>query len=91
VSSNATGSRPADAIDCEAALSQLGDYLKHELTPDLAARVRAHVADCAPCFRELRFAERFLTLLQSSGAGVQCPDPLRIRIAEALRAESSDH
>ena len=90
MSPDTTGAEAADAIDCEAALTQLGDYLKHELTPDLAARVRAHVAACAPCLHEMRFAERFLTLLQSSGAGTRCPDPLRTRIAEALRAETGD-
>ena len=90
MSPDTTGAQSADAIDCEAALTQLGDYLKHELTPDLAARVRAHVEACAPCFHELRFAERLLALLQSSAAGIRCPDPLRTRIAEALRAETGD-
>lgn len=90
MSPDTTGTEPADAIDCEAALTQLGDYLKHELTPDLAAQVRAHVEACAPCFHELRFAERFLALLQQSAAGTRCPDPLRTRITEALRAESGD-
>lgn len=80
--------QPDDAIDCEAALTQLGDYLKSELTPDLAARVRAHVEECAPCFRELRYAERFLALLRTSATTTQCPDQLRTRITEALRAES---
>jgi anti-sigma factor (TIGR02949 family) len=90
VNPDTTGAGPADAIDCEAALTQLGDYLKHELTPDLAARVRAHVEACAPCFSEMRFAERFLTLLRSSSARTRCPDPLRTRIAEALRAETGE-
>lgn len=86
-----TGGGPSDAIDCEAALAQLGDYLKHEITPDLAAQVRAHVEACAPCFSELQYAERFLTLLRTSAAGTRCPDPLRTRISDALRAEAGDH
>lgn len=86
-----TGGQRHDAIDCEAALTQLGDYLKHELTPELAALVHAHVEACAPCFREMRFAERFLTLLRTSAADTRCPDPLRTRITEALRAEAGDH
>jgi anti-sigma factor (TIGR02949 family) len=91
VSAETIGGPPSEAIDCEAALAKLGDYLKHELTPDLAARVRAHVEHCAPCFREMRFAERFQTLLRTSAADIRCPDPLRTRIAEALRAETGHH
>ncbi|HJP57040.1 MAG TPA: zf-HC2 domain-containing protein [Gemmatimonadales bacterium] len=81
----------ASDFDCEAALAQLDDYLKRELTPELADRVRAHVEACAPCFRQMRYAERFLSLLRGPGSELRCPDPLRLRIADALRAEGGDH
>ncbi len=75
----------ASDFDCEAALAQLDDYLKRELTPELAERVRAHVEACAPCLSQMRYAERFLSLLRAPASDVRCPDPLRLRIADALR------
>lgn len=86
-----SGAGAADEFDCDAALAQLDDYLRRELTPDLAERVRTHLERCAPCFRELRFAERFLALLRTPASGTRCPDTLRDRIAEALRAEAGGH
>lgn len=86
-----SGAGAADDFDCDAALAQLDDYLRRELTPDLAERVRTHLERCAPCFRELRFAERFLALLRTPASGTRCPDTLRDRIAEALRAEAGGH
>ena len=83
---NGAGAPPE--LDCDAALAQLDDYLRRELTPDLAEQVRTHLERCAPCFRELRFAERFLALLRTPASGTRCPDTLRARIADALRAES---
>lgn len=85
------GAGAADELDCDAALAQLDDYLRRELTPDLAERVRTHLERCAPCFRELRFAERFLALLRTPASGTRCPDTLRDRIADALRAEAGGH
>jgi len=91
VSTEMTGDAGAvDQLDCDAALAQLDDYLRRELTPDLAERVRTHLERCAPCFRELRFAERFLALLRTPASGTRCPDTLRDRIAEALRAEAGE-
>jgi anti-sigma factor (TIGR02949 family) len=86
-----SGADAPDELDCDAALAQLDDYLRRELTPDLAEQVRAHLEQCAPCFRELRFAERFLALLRTPASGARCPDTLRTRIAQALRAESGGH
>ena len=84
------GAGAVDELDCDAALAQLDDYLRRELTPDLAERVRLHLERCAPCFRELRFAERFLALLRTPASGTRCPETLRDRIAEALRAEAGE-
>ena len=86
-----SGAGAADDFDCDAALAQLDDYLRRELTPDLAERVRTHLERCAPCFRELRFAERFLSLLRTPASGTRCPDTLRDRIAVARRAVAGGH
>jgi anti-sigma factor (TIGR02949 family) len=83
--------RTADAIDCEAALAQLDDYLKREVTPDLARKLEQHIERCAPCFRHLQFAQQFHQRLRTPAGTLRCPDALKSRIAETLRAESGGH
>ena len=49
-----------DRIDCRQATEQLHDYLKQEITPELAEEIRAHLERCKPCFNHARFEESFL-------------------------------
>ncbi len=79
----------ADELDCDAAIQQLQDYLKRELTPELERKVKAHLERCHHCFGELRYGERFLDLVRTPAGGVRCPDSLRARIADALRGEAA--
>lgn len=72
-----------EATDCREALALLADWLKQELTPEHAARVRQHFERCRPCFEHAEFERRFLAELESAGRGERCPDRLR----EALRRE----
>ena len=77
----------SDKIDCREAHNRLLDYLKQELTPELAAEVQAHLERCRPCFRQAQFEESFLVMLRSKTARTCCPNALRARILDALRAE----
>ena len=70
-----------NAIDCREAHARLQDYLKRELTPELAAEMRAHLERCRPCFGHARFEESFLVMLEVQAGGARCcPDALRARI-----------
>lgn len=82
------GPHMADGLDCDAALAQLDDYLKREVTPELARKLERHIEQCAPCFRHLQFAREFHQLLRTPAGTLRCPDSLRARIADTLRAES---
>ena len=77
----------SDKIDCREAHARLQDYLKQELTPELAAEVQAHLERCRPCFKEARFEQSFLLMLQAKARGTTCPGSLRTRILTALRSE----
>ena len=77
----------AERIDCKAAAERLHEYLKQELTPDLAQEVRAHLERCRPCFGYAQFEEKLLQVLQAHGQRVTCPDALRQRIVRLLRSE----
>jgi anti-sigma factor (TIGR02949 family) len=77
----------SDTIDCRQATEQLHDYLKREMTPALAEEIRAHLDRCAPCFRQARFEENFLRLLESCGRQ-RCPGALRARIVALLEVEA---
>ena len=47
-------------VNCREAMAKLDEYLKQELTPELAAEVRQHLEHCRPCFSHARFEENFL-------------------------------
>jgi anti-sigma factor (TIGR02949 family) len=78
-------------VDCAQALTNLGDYLKQELTPELMAEVRVHLERCRECFEHAQFEERFLKMLESRARKETCPAKLRARILALLREEVKDH
>ncbi len=77
-----------EPIDCREALEHLQDYLKRELTPELAVEIREHLDRCRPCFSHARFEENFLLLLATRARRETCPGTLRERILALLRAEA---
>jgi anti-sigma factor (TIGR02949 family) len=79
----------ADAIDCREASAQLYDYLKRELTPELAETVRRHLEECSHCFDRATFEQNFLALLRARARREVCPGELRERILRILGAESA--
>lgn len=74
-------------IDCNTALTQLWDYLDHELTPERMASVRLHLERCSHCLPHARFAERFLDALHRCHGECQMPDGLRSKVVERLKGE----
>ena len=78
-------------VDCAQALTNLGDYLKQELTPELMAEVRLHLERCRECFQHAQFEESFLKTLEIRARKETCPAKLRARILALLREEVRDH
>jgi anti-sigma factor (TIGR02949 family) len=77
-------------LDCEEALAHLQDYLKSELTPELIAEVRRHLAHCRDCGCYARFEQSFLLLLENRAHKETCPKEVRARILAALRETARD-
>jgi anti-sigma factor (TIGR02949 family) len=77
----------AESINCREAEARLQDYLKRELTVELALEVRLHLDRCRRCHDHARFEESFLRMLEERARRETCPGPLRVRILEALRRE----
>jgi anti-sigma factor (TIGR02949 family) len=75
-------------INCSEALAQLQDYLKEEMTPEIAREVQEHLNRCRPCFRHARFEANFLAMLGSCAGKHACPKRVRARIEAMLRAEA---
>jgi anti-sigma factor (TIGR02949 family) len=76
-----------ESIDCREAAARLDDFLKQELTAEVAAQMQAHLEKCRPCFAQARFEQRFLAMLEQQAGRCGCPETLRARIAILLRAE----
>ena len=75
------------AVDCNAALESLFDFLDGELDGSLEERLKAHVQQCKPCFERADFERRFLAVVQTARAEERCPKALRERVLSTLRAE----
>jgi anti-sigma factor (TIGR02949 family) len=73
-------------LDCDEAMGLLDDYLKQELTPELAAEIRRHLEHCAPCFSQAQFEANFLSVVETRGRSKTCPGEVRARILAALAA-----
>ena len=75
-------------VDCRQALAHLQDYLKQEITPELAREIQDHLHRCRRCFKHARFEANFLVMLETRAAKGTCPKELRARIVARLRAEA---
>jgi anti-sigma factor (TIGR02949 family) len=77
-------------MDCREAGARLQDYLKQELTPELAAEVRDHLVRCRGCFGHAQFEEQLVQLMEARARKQTCPGSLRDRICALLRAEAEE-
>lgn len=76
--------------ECERALEQLQDWLRHEVTPEVARELQSHLDRCDPCRTQTEFEERFRSVLERATCGGECPPETRARLLEALRREQRD-
>ena len=76
--------KPPQTIDCHAAATRLYEYLDGELTADVEAAVRAHLADCAVCFKLFEFEQAYLAFLRARTQARAAPDHLRRQVFERV-------
>jgi predicted anti-sigma-YlaC factor YlaD len=60
-------------MECEAVLERLWEYLDHELVPEEAAAVRAHLGHCTGCYPSFCCDRAFLEMLARQR--VRCSAP----------------
>ncbi len=77
-------------MDCGRAVEMLHDYLRRELTPEMAQQVKQHIEDCRPCLGHARFEENYLAMLEAKVKAQGCPDAVRERILTVLRQTTQD-
>jgi len=64
-----------EAIDCREAKERLTDYLKLELTVELAVEVHEHLVRCRSCFGRAKFEDTLVQLLEARARKVTPPCP----------------
>jgi anti-sigma factor (TIGR02949 family) len=72
---------------CVDVLRHLWDYLDDQITPDGAARLKAHIAACEECRGFEDNQECFLAGLAQLKAQIGAPDSVREKLAEKLRGQ----
>jgi anti-sigma factor (TIGR02949 family) len=73
-------------MDCRKAAEKLYDLLDGELTAEVEQKLRDHVADCPDCYTVADFEKRFLQALQKLKDHGCCPETLKSKVQESLRA-----
>jgi hypothetical protein len=73
----AVSAPPADGTVCRVAKDLLYEYLKHELTPQVAVQIHDHLTVCCPCQACERFEHHYLALLRTALERQRCPETTR--------------
>jgi mycothiol system anti-sigma-R factor len=78
---------PGDPSPCQRTLEKLYEFLDGELTPDVDAQIRTHLAECTACFPHFEFERVFLRFIEKRAVIERAPPTLRRRILTALMNE----
>lgn len=70
-------------MTCREAIAVLDDYLDSTLTPDVLAKLEAHLRECAPCRAYLATYERTAQLAAKVNR-VEMPPEVRRRLRDFL-------
>ena len=74
--------------ECNDLLHELGHYLHGELPPDRAAALKAHLADCPPCFESADFQAQLKEIVARK-CTEEVPAGLQDKILGFLHDESA--
>ncbi|MBK8756494.1 MAG: mycothiol system anti-sigma-R factor [Actinomycetales bacterium] len=85
--------QPPSPVECSEALLRVFEYLDGEMGLEDQAKVRAHLDQCAECFRQYDLDQMVKLVVKRSCAEVQAPVRLRSTILTRLtliQIESTD-
>jgi mycothiol system anti-sigma-R factor len=78
------------SLTCSAVLERIFEFLGGELTPEVDARIREHLAICGSCHPEFEHGRVFLAFLARHAQIERAPVELRMRIlAELIEEEAA--
>jgi mycothiol system anti-sigma-R factor len=72
-------------MDCKEVLFRLWEYLDHELEPEEAAAIAAHLGHCVNCYPAYQCDRAFLELLTRQQKLCSAPAALRFSVRMQLR------
>ena len=79
--------RDAGSWTCAEVIERVYEFLDGELTPDVDARIREHLAACTHCYPEFEHERVFLRFLEQRTQIEKAPPALRRRIFALLMDE----
>ena len=71
-------------LDCDEALRDVFRYLDDETDSAERAKIRTHLEECAPCFRQFGVDADLKSLIARRCGGDRAPEALRLRIRAQL-------
>jgi anti-sigma factor RsiW len=76
-------------MTCQEVISLLGDFLEHELGPDIGSALEHHLQDCPPCVAYLNTYRKTRELTGLAERG-EMPEEMRRRLRALLIAALRD-
>jgi hypothetical protein len=84
-----TGHHHAEGdLSCREIFERLGDYIDHELDPDLCDKIESHVENCEPCIAFINTLRRTVELFHGYGetdAKRELPEPVKENLQQFLK------
>jgi mycothiol system anti-sigma-R factor len=77
------------SMPCDQVLERIYEFLDGELTDDVEARIREHLAVCGKCYPHFRHEEVFLRFIERRSTLLKAPPSLRRRIMQMLVDEEA--
>jgi mycothiol system anti-sigma-R factor len=74
------------ALSCREVVELLWEYIDAELTPQMEARIRAHLEACEKCYPHYDFQKAFVEFVRRHGGGA-APAGLRLKVLRTIQEE----
>lgn len=76
-------------MNCGACRARLLEFLKEELTPEVARQIRDHLVACRGCASCAEFERNYLALLVTTLERRRCPEDVRVKILAVFSCETT--
>jgi len=72
-------------MNCREALQHLYEYLDHELSDDVAKKIKNHLSTCEHCFETFEFEQHLQEMVSSKGKLEVHSDELKVKVMDRIR------